>query len=106
MGHYAMMCCRKKKKNVVAKVDEFSTKFEKEFYFVVNIFTNVSSFILWYISNDSIVKEDCIGIISFKNESQPPLIEIKVLYVLGLRNNLMSISTIEGKGYEVAFHDG
>lgn len=135
MGHYATMCHRKKKKNVVAEVDDFSTKFEKEFYFVVNISTNVSSFILWYIDNgasccmssvsenyrditnrgvdvevvlgdDSIVKEDCIGIISFKSESQPPLIATKVLYVLGLRNNLMSVSTIEGKGYEVVFHDG
>ena len=30
----------------------------------------------------------------------------EVLYVLGLKNNLLSISAIDKKGYRVAFIDG
>jgi hypothetical protein len=46
------------------------------------------------------------GTVSFRRESLPPMTLIEVLYVPGLKKNLVSVSTIEEKGYEVLFHDG
>jgi hypothetical protein len=46
------------------------------------------------------------GTISFRRESLPPMTLTEVLYVPGLKKNLVSISTIEEKGYEVLFRDG
>jgi hypothetical protein len=46
------------------------------------------------------------GTVSFQRESLPPMTLTEVLYVPGLKKNLVSVSTIEEKGYEVLFHDG
>ena len=46
------------------------------------------------------------GTVSFQRESQPPMLLRDVLYVLGLKKNLVSVSTIEDRGYEVLFRDG
>ena len=46
------------------------------------------------------------GIVSFQRESLPPMLLRDVLYVSILKNNLVSISTIEDRGYEVLFFDG
>jgi hypothetical protein len=52
------------------------------------------------------VKVAGCGTVSFQRESLPPMILTEVLYVLGLKKNLVSVSTIEEKGYEVLFRDG
>ena len=47
-----------------------------------------------------------VGTISFQRESLPPLAVSDVLYVPGLKKNLIFVSTIEDKGYEVTFRSG
>jgi hypothetical protein len=49
---------------------------------------------------------DQIRTISFKRESHPPMLVRDVLYVPGLKKNMISMSTIDDKGYEVVCHDG
>ena len=46
------------------------------------------------------------GTISFQRESLPPMLLRDVLYVLGSKKNLVLVSTIEDRGYEVLFCDG
>jgi len=46
------------------------------------------------------------GTISFRRQSLPPMTLTEILYVLGLKRNLVSDSTIEEKGYEILFSDG
>lgn len=47
-----------------------------------------------------------VGIVSFKRESGNPLHLRDVLYVRGLKQNLISIATLEGKGYDIIFRRG
>ena len=42
----------------------------------------------------------------FQRESLPPMLLREVLYVHGLKKNLVSVSAIEERGYEVLFRDG
>ena len=58
------------------------------------------------LGDESIVRAVGIGTVSFQRESFPPLAVLEVLYVPGLRKNLISVSTIEDKGYEVTFRGG
>jgi hypothetical protein len=58
------------------------------------------------LGDDWEVKVVGCGTISFHRESLPPLTLTEVLYVPGLKKNLVSVSTIEEKGYEVLFRDG
>jgi hypothetical protein len=53
MGHYAGQCPNKKKKQVAAsmEVDEFSTKFEKDFSLLVCLSTSATSTSVWYIDS-------------------------------------------------------
>jgi hypothetical protein len=44
--------------------------------------------------------------VPFQRESLPPMLLREVLYVPGLKKNLVSVSTIEERGYEVLLHDG
>jgi hypothetical protein len=46
-----------------------------------------------------------VGSISFRLESQARLHVDEVLYVPGLKNNVLSITTLEDKGYWVMFKD-
>jgi hypothetical protein len=46
------------------------------------------------------------GIVSLHRESLPPLTLAEVLYVLGLKKNLVLVYTIEENFYEILFHDG
>ena len=46
-----------------------------------------------------------VGTISFERESGKPLSFANVLYVPRLTKNLISVSTLEDKGYQVKFHD-
>jgi hypothetical protein len=53
-----------------------------------------------------VVKAVGSGIISFQRESLPPMLVRDVLYVPGLKNNLISVPTFEDMGYEFVFCDG
>ena len=56
--------------------------------------------------DESIVRAVGIGTVTFQMESLPPLAVSEVLYVPGLRKNLIFVSTIKDKGYEVTFRGG
>jgi hypothetical protein len=135
-GHYAGQCPNKKKKQTTAstEVEEFSTKFDKEFSLIVCLSSRTTTPDTWYIDSgasrhmttvrehltdltqcgdaevvlgdDREVKVAGCGTVSFRRESLPPMTLTEVLYVPGLKKNLVSVSTIEEKGYEVLFRDG
>jgi len=110
MGHYAGQCPNKKKKQVASlvEVEEFSTKFEKEFSLLVCLSSSVASMSVWYndresshhmtgvhehitnfiergvnlevvLGDDSIIRIVGIGTTSFQRESHPPMLVIYVL---------------------------
>jgi hypothetical protein len=58
------------------------------------------------LGDDSVVGAVGCGTVSFQRESLPPMLLRDVLYVLGLKKNLVSVSTIEDRGIEVLFRDG
>jgi hypothetical protein len=135
-GHYAGQCPNKKKKQKIAsaEVEYFSTKFDKEFSLIPCLSSRTTTTNSWYIDSgasrhmtsvhehltdltqcgdvevvlrdDQEVKVVGCGTVSFQRESLPPMNLSEVLYVLGLKKNLVSVSTIEEKGYEILFHDG
>jgi hypothetical protein len=117
-----------------AEVEEISTKFDKEFSLIACLSSRTTTPDTWYIDSgasrhmtsvrehltdltqcgdtevvlgdDREVKVAGCGTVSFRRESLPPMILTEVLYVPGLKKNLVSVSTIEEKGYEVLFRDG
>jgi hypothetical protein len=133
MAHYAGQCPNKKKKQTAASADveEFSTRFEKDFSLLMCLSSRVASTNVWYIDSraslhmtgvcehftdlteienlevvlgdDSVVKAVGSGTVSFQRESQAPMLVRDVLYVPGLKKNLISISIIEDRGYELVF---
>jgi hypothetical protein len=135
-GHYAGQCPNKKKKKTttLASVEEFSAKFDKEFSLVFFLSMRTTHSDMWYIDSgaslhmtgvpehltditkigdvevvlrdDWVVKEIGCGTVSFQRESFPPMLLREVLYVLALKMNLVLVSSIEERGYEVLFHDG
>jgi hypothetical protein len=58
------------------------------------------------LGDDREVKVAGCGTVSFRRESLPPMTLTEVLYVPSLKKNLVSVSTIEEKGYEILFRDG
>jgi hypothetical protein len=58
------------------------------------------------LADDRCYKEQGIGIVSFKRESGKPLYFVDVLYVPSMTKNLISVSTLKDKGYEVTFRKG
>jgi hypothetical protein len=57
------------------------------------------------LGDDKCYKIEGVGSISFRLKSGEMLHVDEVLYVLGLRNNLLSVATLEDKGYWVIFKD-
>ena len=57
------------------------------------------------LGDDARYQAQGVGTVSFERESGKPLSFVDVLYVPGLTKNLISISTLEDKGYQVKFHD-
>lgn len=116
-------------------IDEFASQFDREFSFIASLTTSVApSSRIWYVDSGAsrhmtgardqftqfsekrlnlevelgdewIVRVVGAGTISFQMESLTPLMVSEVLYVLGLKKNLIWVSTIEDKGYEVTFVD-
>jgi hypothetical protein len=108
-------------------VEEFSHGFEKENSLLVCLSSKASSTSVWYfdseasrhmtgvceyfidlteigdlevvLGDDSVVKVVGSGTLSFQRESVPPMLVRDVLYVPGLKKNLILI-------YEALFHDG
>jgi hypothetical protein len=58
------------------------------------------------LGDDRCYKAQGVGTISFQRESGNPLWFADVLYVAGLTKNLISVSSLEYKGYEVTFYKG
>jgi hypothetical protein len=58
------------------------------------------------LGDDRVVKAVGCGIVSFHRESLPPMLLREVLYVPGLKKNLVLVSAIEERVYEVLFRDG
>lgn len=58
------------------------------------------------LGDDRVVKTVGRGTVSFQRESRHPLRFRDVYYVPGLRKNLISVSTIEDRGFEVRFREG
>jgi hypothetical protein len=135
-GHYAGQCPNKKKKQTAAsaEVEEFSTKFDRKFSLIMCLSSRTTTSDTWYIDSgasrhmttvrehltdltqcgdaevvlgdDREVKVVGCGTVSFRRESLPPMTLTGILYVPGLKKNLVLVSTIEEKGYEVLFRDG
>jgi hypothetical protein len=57
------------------------------------------------LGDEKCYKIEGVGSISFRLESKSRLHVDEVLYVLGLKNNLLSVATLEDKGYWVIFKD-
>jgi hypothetical protein len=57
------------------------------------------------IGDENCYKIEGVGSFSFRLESRARLHVDEVLYVLGLKKNLLSIETLEDKGYWVIFKD-
>jgi hypothetical protein len=57
------------------------------------------------LGDDKCYKIDGVGSISFRLESRARLHVDEVLYVPGLKKNLLSVATLEDKGYWVIFKD-
>jgi hypothetical protein len=115
-------------------MEDFSTKFNREFSLVVCLSTRTIHSSVWYIDNgvshhmtgvrehltdltqigdlevvlgdDQVVKAVGSGTISSQREYLPPMLLREVLYVLGLKKNLVSVFSIEERGYEVLSRDG
>ena len=57
------------------------------------------------LGDDTVVRAVGRWIITFQRESMSPMILRDVLYVPGLRKNLISVSMIEDRGLGVSFLD-
>jgi hypothetical protein len=117
-----------------AAVDEFAKSFEEDFCFVACMSSTAVSDI-WFVDSgaschmtgrkefftrlqeggvnlvielgdDRRYKAQGVGTVTFQRESGKPLWFADVLYVPGLTKNLISVSTLEDKGYEVTFRNG
>jgi hypothetical protein len=55
------------------------------------------------LGDDSLVRAAGIGIVTFRRDSMPPISFRDVLYVPGLKKNLISVSTLQDRGLEVTF---
>ena len=116
-----------------AEVDEFNKNFNQEFCLIACMASTIGS-IIWYIDSgasshmtgqkrffrdlqeggtrihvelgdDARYQAQGVGIVSFEREFGKPLSIADVLYVRGLTKNLISVSTLEDKGYHVKFCD-
>eukprot|EP00253_Pinus_taeda_P009645 PITA_09645 len=58
------------------------------------------------IGDDRVVRAVGVGTLTFQRESKPPLKVTEVLYVPGMRKNLIYVSALEDRGYEVLFRGG
>eukprot|EP00253_Pinus_taeda_P015445 PITA_15445 len=110
MGHYAVVCPEKKKKkgknqSVAAstEVEDFADRFDREFGSLRGstlVQDNLQT------GQRKVVRAVGVGTLTFQRESKPPLKVSDVLYVPGMRKNLISVSALEDRGYKVLFRGG
>ena len=115
-------------------MDEFAKSFEEDFCFIACMSSATVSN-MWFVDSgasfhmtgckafftrlqeggvnlvielrdDRRYKAQGVGIVSFQRESGKPLWSADVLYVSGLKKNLILVSTLEDKGNEVSFYNG
>jgi hypothetical protein len=55
------------------------------------------------LGDDRVVTFAGIGTVAFRRENLPPISFIDVLFVPGMKKNLISVSTLQDKGLEVTF---
>jgi hypothetical protein len=55
------------------------------------------------LGDDTLVRVAGIGTVTFQRDNMPPISFKDVLCVLGLKNNMISISTLQDRGLEVTF---
>jgi hypothetical protein len=55
------------------------------------------------LGDDTLVRVAGIGIVTFQRDDMPPISFWDVLYVPGLKKNLISVSTLQDRGLEVSF---
>jgi len=55
------------------------------------------------LGDDSLGRVAMIGIVTFQIDDMPPISFRDVLYVPGLKKNLISVSTLQDRGLEVSF---
>jgi hypothetical protein len=111
--------------------DEFSSQFEKEMSLLVNLSMVETPSNVWYIDsgasnhmsgvrerladltefgikfeivlgNNTIVRAVGRDTVSFQRKLSPPMVFRDVLYVPRLKKNLISVSTIQDRGFEVS----
>ena len=93
------------------EVDEFMRNFNEEFFLIACMESTIRSSI-WYIDygaschngvvelgDDARYQAEGVATVSFERESRKPLNFADVLYDLKLTKNLISVSTLEDKGY-------
>lgn len=126
---------KKKQDSASANTEEFASKFDREFSLIACLSSCSGTSRVWYIDSgtsahmsglrecfseltkrgvdvevelgdDRVVSTVGRGTVAFQRESRPPLRFRDVFYVPGLKKNLISVSTIEDKGFEVRFRDG
>jgi hypothetical protein len=112
--------------------DEFASQFERECSLIVCCSTIETPSCIWYIDNgesnhmsgvienlsdlrdpyigleivlgdNTIVRAAGCGIVSFQRELRPPLVFMDVLYVPWLKKNIILVSSIQDRGFEMSF---
>lgn len=58
------------------------------------------------LGDENIIRAVGVGTLTFDRGPKPPLKVSDVLYVLGMKKNLISISALEDRGYDVLFRRG
>ena len=58
------------------------------------------------LGDDRTVRVVGLGTVTFERESLPPLKVMDVLFVSGMKKNLISVSAMEEKGFDVTFSGG
>ena len=58
------------------------------------------------LGDDTVVRAVARGTIRFDRESMEPMLLMDVLYVPGMKKNLVSVSMIEDRGFDVYVLDG
>eukprot|EP00253_Pinus_taeda_P031557 PITA_31557 len=126
---------RKKGTAASAEVEQFASQFDLDFAFITSAFSRSTSSDVWYINSgasrhmtgareffsefaeraldieivlrdDRTVRVVGVGTMTFEREYLPPLKVMNVLYVLGIKKNLISVSSMEEKGFHVTFSGG
>jgi len=125
-GHYAKnfpqkKAC-KKEPTIVAAGEALTSQFKIDFTLIACMANTVMGG-MWYLDNgasfhmtgnrdifsdfeEKDLKQIRIGMVTFQRNSGSPLRITYVMYVLGLKKNLVSIVVLEDRGYDVVFSKG